>query len=515
MIFFPLCLIPGLRGPPGPRGQNGTQGDQGTTGIRGDQGSMGPVGDPGPPGDDAPTDLTVELKSKMQGWIKSLCQCKGHTCTKPPPTPCNMHTVFYIDAGKTGCKSGLSDEAEGDEEQRDRIKRMTRALIDVYYNAHFGNKSETNKNETAEIENMSLEIIFFGNRLASEPLLSREKPSDFYVEAPQSNKHYYNPPGTHKGTNLRFLDVKAVGRDKILDLVDDYADEALGVRSGCGGTSMATKDIMNSLIEIQDHTRKSLPNATASHHNLIMISDFSLGNDLYRNKKEAIENWNDEAIGTYDSGWKTAEEIDEKKGEEVSVTPKDWRNMLKKLYDPEGRRGNQIESNPDRKYLFDYVRVAPLLLPLKASSDSSVDDASKAKHQRELNDYTSWMRTYFDGSCCDEFAHLGQGIASQRCGEACGKSASKNPVFGVIAGTKECWSEEERTETNQPKCLDYEKDEKLAQLLEKAEKEKKYNDDDEKAMFGLINRGLITCNRIPQKDVDERNQRYLKRKYDV
>merc|ERR1712151_77466 len=93
--------------------------------------------------------------------------------------------------------------------------------------------------------------------------------SDFYVEGPQTDanqKMYYNPSGTEG--NLRVKNVTEFGLQKLLKLVDFYADEVLNKKSGCGGTQKATPDIMNSLIEIQEHTRKSLNNSDSLHYNL-------------------------------------------------------------------------------------------------------------------------------------------------------------------------------------------------------------------------------------------------------
>ena len=121
--------IGGLSGPSGPKGDKGAIGAQGAPGRRGDPGPRGPTGRQGPTGDDA-TGNEIDLATYVEKSVQQLCKCTGHTCTPPvipPPPPCNMHTVFYIDAGKTTCL-----ESEGEETRRQRVKRLARNLIEVY-----------------------------------------------------------------------------------------------------------------------------------------------------------------------------------------------------------------------------------------------------------------------------------------------------------------------------------------------------------------------------------------------
>merc|ERR1712031_104090 len=80
-------------------------------------------------------------------------------------------------------------------------------------------------------------------------------------------------------------------------------------------------------------------------------------------------------------------------------------------YNPEGRRQNEVSSDPNRQYLFDYVRVAPVLVYLDLELENIEEEKERIEkekdHQRKLNDYTSWTRTFFDGDCCAEFAWMG------------------------------------------------------------------------------------------------------------
>ena len=117
----------------------------------------------------------------------------------------------------------------------------------LYFKAHFGD--ETNEN----VQNLAIEIIFFGSSTKGQPILSSKLASfsDYFVEAPANV--FYNMGGG-KG-NLRIDNVTSLELSGILDLVDIYSDEALNKQSGCGGTPQATYDIMNSLIEIQKSTR--------------------------------------------------------------------------------------------------------------------------------------------------------------------------------------------------------------------------------------------------------------------
>jgi hypothetical protein len=161
--------------------------------------------------------------------------------------------------------------------------------------------------------------------------------------------------------------------------------------------------------------------------------------------------------------------------------------MLEKLYDPEGRK---MDFNPkDPKYLFDYVRVAPLLLTLNEQRDT-------LEHQEELNKYTSWMRTFFDGDCCHEFATTAvsssrQSNVNARCVSQCNtkrRMDSNSALFRVIAGKKECWSENEFI-TDSDLCLDAGaliQSEALPTGLDAT-------DPDIKAMWALISNGLVTC----------------------
>merc|ERR1712223_386971 len=300
----------------------------------------------------------------------------------------------------------------------------------------------------------------------------------------------------------RFNNVSAIALPDMLDLVDEYAEEALASTSGCGGTPQATENIMDPLIEIQKHTRQSLTNSP-NHFNLIMIADAELGEDVTRDENKGNEVW-EESNGSYNSGWEAINE-NEFQGP--------WRKMLRKLYNPEGRRQNQVSSDPNREYLFDYVRVAPLLVYLDLELENIEEEKERIEkekdHQRKLNDYTSWTRTFFDGDCCAEFAWMGPQNSSARCGESCNLSKDESPVFAVIPGTKECWTEDE---VEEKKCIDFKKiiATKLGTVPsvfyewiktnpykpETNSKEDKKKAQEENAMYWMINAGLVTCNKI-------------------
>lgn len=458
--------IGGLSGPSGPKGDKGAIGAQGAPGRRGDPGPRGPTGRQGPTGDDA-TGNEIDLATYVEKSIQQLCKCTGHTCTPPvipPPPPCNMHTVFYIDAGKTTCL-----ESEGEETRRQRVKRLARNLIEVYFKAHFGD--ETNEN----VQNLAIEIIFFGSSTKGQPILSSKLASfsDYFVEAPANV--FYNMGGG-KG-NLRIDNVTSLELSGILDLVDIYSDEALNKQSGCGGTPQATYDIMNSLIEIQKSTRAVVLEGDAdTHHNLIVISDGQLGNDIYRNNTKAAEDWIKSGYGTYNADWipptegKCSAESANKRF--CSVDGSEWEAMLSQLYDPAGKLSKGEK-------LFDYVRVAPLMLSL---------DNDTPKHQEELHDYTSWMRTFFDGDCCAEFAGLDGNFRNARCGKICQRNLNPDPLFQVIAGVKECWSKDDSL------CLDARVNENVKNDIENCEQIMGHEcDEDTAAMWGLLSNGLITC----------------------
>jgi len=241
--------ICGLSGPSGPKGDKGAIGAQGQQGRRGGAGPRGSVGPPGPKGDDATGD-EIDLEIYVKNSVQQLCKCTGHTCTPipppivAPPLPCNMHTVFYIDAGKTTCLEG-----PGAETHRERVKRLARNLIEVYYKAHFGNGT------SEDVQNLAIEIIYFGSPTRSQPILSKalaaDAFSDYFVKGPKNDFYNY---GSGRG-NLRIDNVASLELNRVLGLVDIYSDEALNKKSGCGGTPQATYDIMDSLIEIQKFTR--------------------------------------------------------------------------------------------------------------------------------------------------------------------------------------------------------------------------------------------------------------------
>jgi len=284
-------------------------------------------------------------------------------------------------------------------------------------------------------------------------------------------------------------------------------------------------DIMNPLIEIQEHSRNTyaLVDPESTHYNLIMISDDQLGQDLERDSVQANKDWENDEFGTYNSGWY------------IENGERQWKKMLKKLYDPEGRRQNQVKKE-NREYLFDYVRVAPLLVNLNMEEDS-VPKPTKLEiqdHQKKLNDYTSWTRTFFDGSCCAEFAWMGEN-SSVRCGTKCSSSIKqdKSPVFAVIPGTKECWSWSEVNNTTpadgQPQCIDFK--EIFISRIPNANpsqfklylKNHPYTEEDqpvdkrryeENAMYWLIKGGLITCNKIAS-DSSDIYERFIAQQYDL
>jgi hypothetical protein len=457
--------IGGLSGPPGPKGDKGAIGPQGQQGPRGAAGLRGPVGRPGPKGDDATGD-EIDLEIYVKNSVQQLCKCTGHTCKQPvlaPPPPCNMHTVFYIDAGKTTCL-----ESEGEETRRARVKRLARNLIEVYYNAHFGNET------SEDVQNLAIEIIFFGSSTRGQPILSSrlaaDEYSNYFVEAPQDMLYNY---GGGRG-NLIISNVTSLELDSILDLVDIYSDEALNKQSGCGGTPQATVDIMNSLIEIQKSTRVVEDERSDTHHNLIVISDGQLGNDIYRNNTKAAEDWITSGHGTYNADWipptegVCSEEPANKRF--CSVDGSEWKTMLSQLYKGDDK-------------LFDYVRVAPLMLSL---------DKDTPKHQEELHDYTSWMRTFFDGDCCSELSGLPDNKKDARCGKKCQSDQNQDPLFQVIAGVKECWSK------NDSLCLDARMNADVKNDIDNwnhnCEQVMDHKcDDDTAAMWGLISNGLITC----------------------
>jgi hypothetical protein len=138
---------------------------------------------------------------------------------------------------------------------------------------------------------------------------------------------------------------------------------------------------------------------------------------------------------------------------------------------------SQLYKGDDK--LFDYVRVAPLMLSL---------DKDTPKHQEELHDYTSWMRTFFDGDCCSELSGLPDNKKDARCGKKCQSDQNQDPLFQVIAGVKECWSK------NDSLCLDARRDPDFDYDINNCEQVMDHKcDDDTAAMWGLISNGLITC----------------------
>merc|ERR1711972_1015740 len=96
-----------------------------------------------------------------------------------------------------------------------------------------------------------------------------------YVEAPVSKKGFYYNTGLNPGSFLRFDNVSNIDKEVLLNKVDEYANASMNDKRGCGGTSSATLDIMNPLIEIQEHSRNTyaLVDPESTHYNLIMISD--------------------------------------------------------------------------------------------------------------------------------------------------------------------------------------------------------------------------------------------------
>lgn len=225
--------------------------------------------------------------------------------------------------------------------------------------------------------------------------------------------------------------------------------------------------------------------------------------------------WDTSMNGNYRSGW--VQPVDNKCRQDYlngrdtdtcSTSANDWENMLEILYDPKGRRDGTSTGD----YLFEYVRVAPLLLSLNPAIKSDEE------HQKELNKYTSWMRTYFDSDCCDEFHNVLQtqterkrtAFINNKCGsqslrswtpQQCKRDILDNPesaAFRVIAGMKECWNKRELV-TGQ--CMDAMKIPQIQQTITDADKaignitsadseEKKR---ETRAMWALISNGLVTC----------------------
>ena len=169
-------------------------------------------------------DKIVDLEDYVEQSIRQLCKCTGHRCEPPPKEPpkaCNMHTVFYIDAGKTTCIEGNEDDGTlGKESRRQRVMRLAQSMIKIYYTAHMDNSSRPKNDEGEETyNNLSLEVIFFGSGMQSMPILSTQiKEVKYIVPAPYNP--YYNEDSN--AGNLRIENVTETGIDKVMELVEQY-----------------------------------------------------------------------------------------------------------------------------------------------------------------------------------------------------------------------------------------------------------------------------------------------------